>query len=618
MLGKRKKQPLLFDVGNVYDLELDPSSFYAQLAAAAPQLFTDELFADLYSAELGRPSYPPSEMALLMLLQYHAGVCDEEAVERSAFDLRWAAVLRRHAGKPLCARTTLVFFRARLALNNAAERVFDRALEQARKKGLLSSRALKVILDTRPIIGRGAVEDTYNLIARCMDRLIRLQAEQAGVTIDAWAEVHDLGAYVRRRESSLKGSAGIDWSDARARQEFLTRLVKDARRLLTVTEAVVGEAERAAEWRAEMQEEYELLGAILAQDVREVAPPGEKPRAELKEGTERDRIPSATDPEQRHGHKSESKKFTGHKARVAVDAESQLIVDVEVLAGNAGDAAGALAQVERLEARLGVAVEATLGDCAYGGGATREEFANAERVLFAKVPAAAAGWAIPKQRFELLWEGKTVIGVTCPNRQTTYDYTQRGKGGRVFDFGECCRRCPLRCKCVKSGNSRTIQIHPQEHLLEAARVFQRSEEGKRTLQQRVVAEHALARLAQRNIGQARYFGRKKTRLQLLLTATVVNLRWIWSWAERQPRPAQPSAPSAGVGGAGTTTKHAGQGRSSGGSCSWDAALGSPARGFASAGRVRRAAVGAHLALEAVLGALRLLVGPRKAPFCQDF
>jgi predicted Zn-dependent protease len=39
----------------------------------------------------------------------------------------------------------------------------------------------------------------------------------------------------------------------------------------------------------------------------------------------------------RHGRKSASKRFNGHKAAVAVDLESQLIAGVEVLAGNAGD-----------------------------------------------------------------------------------------------------------------------------------------------------------------------------------------------------------------------------------------------------------------------------------------
>ena len=58
-------------------------------------------------------------------------------------------------------------------------------------------------------------------------------------------------------------------------------------------------------------------------------------------------------------------------------------------------------------------------------------------------------------------------------------------------------------------------------LFEAARAFQQSEAGRATLRERVAAEHSLARLGQLGIGQARYVGRKKTRFQLLLAATVI-------------------------------------------------------------------------------------------------
>ena len=69
MIGKRSKQAQLFEVGNVFDLQLPESSFYAQLAIAGPRLFKDEDFAKFYHAQRGRPSVPPSELALVLLLK---------------------------------------------------------------------------------------------------------------------------------------------------------------------------------------------------------------------------------------------------------------------------------------------------------------------------------------------------------------------------------------------------------------------------------------------------------------------------------------------------------------------------------------------------------------------
>lgn len=546
MLGKRKPQRELFDVGNVFPLELPTGSFHAQLAAVAPTLFQDADFADLYKAERGRPSVPPSRLALLLLLQYQAGVSDEEAVARSAYDLRWAAVLGRPAGQPLCARTTLLLFRSRLVLNGAMERLFDRSLQHARAAGLLKNHPLHVVLDTRPLVGRGAVEDTYNLIARAMDRLLRELAQQAGQEPNAWAEAHDLTPYLRRREASLQGSTAIDWSNARERQAFLTTLVGEARRLLALAEPVLAALGAAAD--REVRAEYELLTQILAQDVTEREREDGPPRVELREGTAKDRRPSATDPDQRHGHKSASKKFTGHKARVAVERESPLITDIEALAGNAPDAQAALAQVEAVETRTGPAVASTTGDGAFGAGTTRQAFADAARVLHAKVPAPAVRpGEIGKQRFTLHWEGDQVVAVTCPNNRTTRDGKPQKDGGQLFTFApEGCQRCPLRFNCRTGKAARTISIHPQEALLAAAREFQASADGAAWLRERVVVEHTLARLARLGIGQARYVGLKKTRFQLLVTAAVVNFRWTWNWQARREA-AGSSGPRLGTG-----------------------------------------------------------------------
>ena len=66
-------------------------------------------------------------------------------------------------------------------------------------------------------------------------------------------------------------------------------------------------------------------------------------------------------------------------------------------------------------------------------------------------------------------------------------------------------------------------IHPQENLLQEARVLQQSADYDQYRQRRVVAEHRLARLEPLGIRQAHYFGRVKTKFQLYLAATVANL-----------------------------------------------------------------------------------------------
>jgi hypothetical protein len=87
------------------------------LWGAAPRLFGDGECAALYADKIGRPSVPPSELALVVLMQHETGVADTEAVERTGVDLRWASVPRRGAGEPLCAKSTLQLFRNQLVLH---------------------------------------------------------------------------------------------------------------------------------------------------------------------------------------------------------------------------------------------------------------------------------------------------------------------------------------------------------------------------------------------------------------------------------------------------------------------------------------------------------------------
>lgn len=525
MLGKRLAQRDLFEVGNVFRLALDPTSFHGQLAAVAPRLFQDDDFAAFYDQRQGRPSVPPSQLALLTLLQHEAGCSDQEAVARSAFDLRWAAVLARGAGTPLCAKSTFQLFRAHLVLHDGCRAIFETSLREARRAGLLASGPLKIAVDTKPILGRGAVEDTYNLLGTGIQQLIRALAALQRQTPAAWAASHELGRYFA---PSLKGSADLDWSDPDARNRLLAQIVTDARGLLHLAgEALSGDGAEA------VREAAILLTQLLLQDVVETpqGPGGGQLQATIRPGTAPGRIPSATDPEQRHGRKSESHRFTGYKGAIATDRHSQIILDADVLDGGAADAALLLEQVERIEERTGQPVAETLGDCAYGSGETRQAFADAGRELIAKVPQEKRnGGLFPKSAFVLDLLNHTV---TCPGGESTGRYQREKDGGKLFSFGSRCTGCELREQCTTALRGRSVSVHPQEEMLQAARAYQETAEGRAHLRERVVAEHRLARLGQLGIGQARYLGRAKTRCQLLLLATIANLRRVWNWVAAQ-------------------------------------------------------------------------------------
>ena len=374
----------------------------------------------MYCADNGRDSVPPSLLSTALLLQTHDRVSDAEAKQRADFDIRWKVALGIEVEDRPFAKSTLQLFRARLILHENAREVFERSLRFARETGYLKGRRMKVALDTTYILGRGAVKDTYNLLADGIVKLMRVLLELERSDPDECAAANGCLRYVG---SSVKGDACIDWDDRTARTALLGEMVRDADRLLELSRQAQGLLDEDSSERRAIVEASELLGRLLLQDVERVED-GES----LKRGVSRDRMVSVHDPDMRHGHKSSSRRFDGHKAAVAVDTDSQVITAVDVLPGNASDDVGALELVERSEEGTVSAVEETIGDAAYGDGGTRQAFADAGRTLIAKLPRRPDSKRFPKEDFEIDLESGTC---TCPAEHTTRRLYRMGTPDRT-------------------------------------------------------------------------------------------------------------------------------------------------------------------------------------------
>ena len=491
------------------------NTFYGFLASQRGDLFRDEDFASLYNAKLGRPSVAPSLLATALVLQKYDDVSDDEARRRAAYDVQWKVALGVTVDSRPFAKSTLQEFRAQLVVHEQAEAIFQRSLELAKRRGhFKSDRKLKVALDTTNILGRGAVKDTYNLLADGIVLVVRVLAKQASEKAGVYAERAGYGRYLQG--PSLKGQAEVDWNDASERRRFLAGIVADADRLLEQVRVARGKLALDSPEDRALVEAAGLLARVLVQDIerREDGPA-------LRDGVAPDRMPSVHDPEMRHGRKSKAKRFNGHKVQLAVNAENQLITGVAVIPGNAPDHEQALAVVEQTEKRTGCKVEVSIGDCAYGDGATRQQFADAKRKLIAKVPSTTNQGRFPKTQFQI---DSDAGSCTCPAGQVSQDLRPKETGGGVFHFAAAvCEACPLRPQCVRGAGGRTVQLHPQEALLQEARAFQESPAFLPYRGLRQVAEHRIARLAQLGIRQADYRGIAKTLFQASMAAAVANL-----------------------------------------------------------------------------------------------
>lgn len=110
MLGRASLETDLFSTENSYRSRIKENSFYHFLATHRHDIFRDEEYAELYCANNGRESVPPSILATACVLQAYDRTSDRETVERATFDVRWAVALGTELTEQPFAKSTFKNF----------------------------------------------------------------------------------------------------------------------------------------------------------------------------------------------------------------------------------------------------------------------------------------------------------------------------------------------------------------------------------------------------------------------------------------------------------------------------------------------------------------------------
>jgi hypothetical protein len=516
MLGKRDPQRSVFAASSRIPVDIEEFGVYGRIALEGRRLFRDEDFAGAY-AKTGRGSVPPSLLALAHLLQQHEGISDAEVVERTRYDLRWKVALDLDPVQIVApfAKSTFQGFRVRLTLHEKEGLAFEKTVRMAAEAGLFPAQ-LKAALDSSPVRGRGAIKDTYNLLSDCIRNAVRAIAKQR--SLDAAAEAKRIGVERHFADASIKGQVAIDWDDVAAKDEFLAGLLEDCKR--------VYDAARRAKFTGE---EVGLLKKVIAQDVDES---GDEPT--IRDGVAKDRTVSAHDPDMRHGRKSSGKTFNGHKAHVAVETTTGIITAVDVTAPGTPDGSKVAELVDETERLTGAEVACAVGDSAYSSRTSVEQAEAANVDLVTKVPEPPKGKFGPRD-FKVSADR---LVAKCP---AGHKSTKQGRSKEdvVHTWAGVCATCPLRDQCHYSEDSdrRVLKVAPDFHARLERANRAKSAKGRAILSKRVAVEHAIAQVKNLGAGTARYFGRKKTKIQWLWACALVNLRRIWALVEvAAPRP----------------------------------------------------------------------------------
>jgi transposase len=478
-------------------------SFYERLADHGHEIVSDDDYAHLYSEGTGRPSIPPSVMVRAMLCATHDRITsDAETSRRTRVDADWKAAMGVDDEFTGIGATTFSLMRGRMVVHDADATMFEKTLEKAVEAGIFKGK-LTAIIDSSPVHGAGAVADTYELVRGFLRQVVRAAGER-------------LSEQARDAAEPFCGAKpDIDWQDPAIRKAHLAELVAAGMALLVEAAGIDDPAVR---------EPAELLAQVIDQDV-EADDSGEG-NPQIRQGVARDRVISHSDPEMRHGRKSASRRFDGHKLDVITDEDSEMVLGVEVRAANASDAEGAVPLLSQVMALPGIVIGTLLGDMAYSDGDVREAVETAGAEMVAKVPPVTNSGRFPKTDFAI---NLKVGSVTCPAGVTTTDARaardHKGRPATRFVFAPAtCAACPLVAQCTKARGGRQIMVGVHEARIAAARAAQADPATKALLRRRSKVERKIDHLQDLGMRKARYRGRRKTRLQALLAATVANFK----------------------------------------------------------------------------------------------
>jgi IS5 family transposase len=496
--GRSDSQRELLDAESVAGHLLKSDSVFGFLAAHRAELFPDEMFADLFPTGRGRPSVPADVMACVITLQALHGLSDSETVDAVTFDLRWKTA----CGMPVSAgafhATTLTYWRRRLAASDRPNRIFEAVTTVVAQTGALAGRTRRA-LDSTVLDDAVATQDTVTQLIGAIRR-VRREVAGAGEVIAEHCTAHDYDD---------PGKPAITWDDVQAREQLVDALVTDAHRVLGhLPEQELGP--RAAEAVA-------LLALIAGQDVEPVeGSDGTDGRWRIAQKVAPDRVISTVDLDSRHVHKSRFRRQDGFKAHLGVEPDTGIITDCALTKANGADNHEAAVGLQLLD---GEAEPVTvLADSAYSAGEFRAELV--ERGHIDRVKPAPARSFIPGGFTVDDFTVDHVAGTaTCPNGLTR-TISRTG----VATFGVACAGCPLRSRCTRRRDGKTLRIGPHDARLRAARKAACDPDWLAEYRQhRPMVERTIAWLTRGN-RRLRYRGIIKNDQWLHHRAAALNLR----------------------------------------------------------------------------------------------
>ncbi len=492
--------------------KLVPAEHYLRKVKAAIDFehFREQV-RECYDDELGRQAEDPVRMIKLEYLEIHYDLSDREVIVEAQVNVAFRFFLALSLESQLPVPSLLSQFRTRLGAERH-EALLNDLVAQARTYGLVKDRLR--LKDATHILANIAVPSTIQLVAQTRARLLKSARPYAPQRV---REEEARAEQIRATTADLKDAERLV-----QRVNHLRQIVHWADELQTMLSATPAPPEPT---RHRFDEALALAHKVLADR--------EQPKAT-------DQVRSVVDPEaRRNKHRLW---YDGYLLDMSLDADSELITAVNVLAANADEAADAQHLIATEEQAQGNDVQAlSMDGLGFRGDVLRDLSDASGLALDVYVPPSAptqTGDHFTPADFQVDAAGTLL---RCPAEQETRR-RQRAQNGRgwLFTFTrQQCERCPLLQRCMAKPPKkygRAVLKNDYEAEYAAARAKAQTPEYRVVREQHPRIERKWAEMVRRHdVRHARYRGRLRVKIQALLTALVVNIKRIVHLLNDAPR-----------------------------------------------------------------------------------
>lgn len=335
--------------------------------------FVNELLADKYCIDYGRPAKDPVLMFKLEFIKHHENFSDSELMDNVNVNMALKYFLGMEPWETVGHSTSMTKFR-KLRLNDeeTLEKILSEIFRQARSKGLIKSKTLIV------------------------DATHTRSAHEAKLPIEILRELgKNLRKKIYRAFPELKGQVPQKphpTASLEEESEYMENLLKFARL------------------------HPDKPGSVA----KEIA----SAEALLKESRFKE-IHSIHDPEARVGYKGADAPFHGYKTHIAMTDE-RMISAIEVTTGEVSDGKYLGSLIEKTEGR-GMEIDELLADAAYSGKDNLELLESKSIAAYAPLnPAVSNGSRKENTGFEY---NKDADMMRCPAGRLSFKKARQGKKG---------------------------------------------------------------------------------------------------------------------------------------------------------------------------------------------